>query len=127
MWKQEIVLEDQANRPSLGGHPDPFRRIFEDDAIQADAPAAQREETGKRTQQRRFPCPVGAQHRDQFSGRNRQLHVELKGTQAGLDSCVECHEPPNQRSRKPMSTASETASKTRLRTMAASGLLSNAR
>src|SRR2546429_5157031 len=127
MRKQEIVLEHEANRTLLGWHPDPLRRILQHGAIQGDASAAQRKKTGQGSQQRGLPCPVWAQHRDQLSSRQAELHVELKIVHAGQDPRLERHDAPSQRSRSPISTASETASSTRLRTMAASGLLSSAR
>ena len=127
MRKQQVLLEDETDRPSLGRHADPSRWVFQYDPVQHDAPGPQGQETGERSQEGGLARPVRTQHGDQFSGGNPQLHVDLKGSNAGADSRLERHDAPSQRSRSPISTASETPSRTRLRTMAASGLLSNAR
>ena len=125
--KQQVVLEDHRDGPSLGRNEDPRRRFVQHGPVEDDAPSVERQESRQAAEQRRLPRAIGPEHRDHFARFNRQVDIELEGVDAEAHPSLEAHDDPSQRSRSPISTASETANSTRLNTIAASGLLSSAR
>ena len=117
--KQQVILEDHADRSPLGRHPDAGRRLFQHVTVQRDPPAGERQKPGQRSHQRGFARAIGAQDGDDIPRRDTQLDIQVEGTHRRLDLGVECHGVPSQRSRSAIRTARETESSSRLSTMAA--------
>ncbi len=75
---------------------------------------------------------VGPEQRDNLARLRDELDVEVEAAERADDVGVERHAvwrvpPPRNRSRRPTSTPSEMATRSRLRMMASSGLVSFAR
>src|SRR5438270_705583 len=127
VWKQQVVLEDHRDRSPLRRHENTGRRFVQHDTIEGHAPGIEGQEAGQPSEQRRLAGAVGTEHGKEFSRLDRQIDIELEAADANAHPRLEAHDDPSQRSRRPISTASETASSTRLNTIAASGLVSSAR
>jgi hypothetical protein len=101
--------------------------------------AGQRDEAGEGTQGSGLAGAVRAEERDHVTGCRRERHVEPEGAALDDEPGIEPlshqgggvqgvgHEAVIQRSRRPARTAIDTASRTRLRAMAASGSFWRAR
>ena len=118
MRKEQIVLEHQAD-------PAPFHRY----AVQVHAVQAyltgRRDQTGEYPQDRRLPRTVRTEQRDHLAAGHLELRVQPEAVALQADAGHEAH--PSHRSRNVTRIATETASSTRLSTIAASGSDSRAR
>ncbi len=140
MGKEQVVLEDDADRTRLR------RRTVQLGPVEPEMTVGERDETGEGAQRGRLAGAVGAEEGDHVTGRSRQRHIEAEGTaldhQTGgksvggpagrADGVLRGltgvgHAALIQRSRSPASTAIDTASRTRLRAIAASGSFCRAR
>ncbi len=80
-----------------------------------------------------LPGAVRSEDGDHLTGFDSEFDVEVEGAELQADARVEAHPapgagvPPSHRSRRPTSTANDTAISTRLRINASSGFDSNAR
>src|SRR4029079_15492651 len=87
-----------------------------------------RQQAGQRTQQRRLARAVRAEDRQHLPGLDVELDIEIERPDSQADSGGEAHPapddgvPPSQRSRRPTSTANETANRLTLRTNTSSGV-----
>src|SRR5262245_42086461 len=126
MGEEEVVLEHEADRPPVRRDEHACRRVVEHLAPEAHASGAERDQAGERTQERRLAGAVRAEDRDHLAGGDVELGAQLERAETRLDPRAQAH-GSSQRRRSPISTASETARRTRLSTMPASGWLSRAR
>src|ERR1700682_3668291 len=127
--KQQVILEDHRDWSPLGRNENAVRRFLQHDPVEGNAACVERQESCQAAEQRRLARAVGPEHGDHFAGLDLQVDIEFEGADAQAHPRLEAHDDPSQRSRSPISTASETASSTRLNTIAASGfgLVSSAR
>jgi hypothetical protein len=115
--EQQVVLEHHPHRPGGGlGQMEPL-------PVQVDEPVGQRLQPGQGAQGRGLAGPVGTEQRHHLARRDVQRQIQPEGRPLDHEPCPhEIH-----RSLSPASTTMDTASRTRLRTMAASGSVSSAR
>ena len=78
--KESVVLEDQADRASLGGQERVGRGVVEGQFAEADCPAAQRIQPGERPQQCRLAGSVRSENTQDLAGRNAQIDREVEVT-----------------------------------------------
>ena len=120
--EQEMVLEDDAHRPPLGGQVHACRRVVEDHAVELDAAAGERPQPRQGPEKGRLAGAVGTDHGQRPAGLDGQVDVEGEAVEVDPHLRPQAHRAVSHRSRRAMSTPRETASRTRDRTMAESGL-----
>ncbi|GAA3166115.1 hypothetical protein GCM10020001_109200 [Nonomuraea salmonea] len=119
--EEQVVLEHHADRPALGG------QGVQRPAPQRDVTCGQAGEPGQRPQRRRLAGPVRAEQRHHLTGGGVQRGVEGEGGPGDHQAGIEGHGALTHRSRRLARMTTDTASRTRLSTMAASGSVSSAR
>ena len=123
-----MVLEDDAHRPPLGGQVHARPRVVEDGAVELDAASGERPQPGQGPEERRLAGAVGTDDGQGLAGLDGQGHVEGEAVEVEphlrpqTHGGRQAHRAVSHRSRRPMSTPRETASRTRDRMMAESGL-----
>ena len=136
--EQEPVLEHDTDRSLSRRHETPGRRVVENLAVELDPTAVDRLKAGEGPDQGRLSGAVRPDEHDQLSGHDRELHIEVEPAEPHSDAGVETGSAhgasgagarPRPSTRLPTTdrTTSETASSTRLNTMPAGWLFSNAR
>ena len=133
MWKQQVVLEHDADPAPVRRHPYARRGVLQNVAVEHDAAAGERIEPGQGTQHGRLAGGVRAEKTDDVAARRHELGVDSKSAGAqrdvGLQTHVHLrcpalpgdggHRLRNQWPRRATRTASETTSITRLSDIAA--------
>ena len=117
-----MVLEDDAHRSPFGGQVHARRRVVEDDAVKLDPAPGEGPQPGQGPEEGRLPGAVGADDGQGPARLDGQGHVEGEAVELDPDLRGQAHRAVSHLSRRPMSTARETVSRTRDRTMAESGL-----
>ena len=125
--EEQIVLEDIADRAPLRGNIDTRLCVLEHPPVESDAAFDQRHEPGQNAQESALPRSVRPKHRHHVARLHRQIDAEVESSERGVDAHLEAHSALHQRPRRATSTDSETASRIKLKTTPASGLVSNAR
>ena len=136
--EQESVLEHDTDRSLPRRNETPGRRIVEDLTVELDATAVDRVQAGDGPHQRRLSGAVRSDEHDQLTRLDREVHVEIELTEPQPDAAVETGSAHDAERRRPaaaastrlpttVSTTRDTASSTRLSTMPAGSLFSNAR
>ena len=113
-----MVLEHDADGPALGRDPDTAGGVVEDEVAERDPAPVEGDEPGERPEQRRLARAVRAQHRDGLATGGDEVDGEVERAEAHVDRGRE-GQRISHRSRSETSTTSDTATSTRLRTMAA--------
>ena len=125
MREQHVVLEYKSHPSLLGRNVAVGRRIVKHVAVELDV-ACDAHETGERSEKRGLAGAIGTKDRDGLAIEDRHIDAEREAVALDIDGGVEAQGSPSHRSRRPMRIASDTASRTRLRTIAPSGFDSNA-
>ncbi len=81
MGKQQVVLKDEADRPALGGQPDPPGRVLEHLAVKGYPPLLERYQPGKGAKQGGLSRSVGAENRHHLTSRNLYFGVQDKAAE----------------------------------------------
>src|SRR5215472_17535803 len=126
MGEQQIVLEDDAHRAALGRQPNTAGDVFEDLAVELDPSGVQRLKTCQRPEQRRLAGAVGTEQSHNLPFCDHKPYVETETAEHQLDIGLQA-QTASQRSRSAASTVIETATRTRLSMIAASGRVSSSR
>src|SRR5207247_5307176 len=124
--KQQVVLEDHADRPAFRRHTEAARRIFEDDVVELDTSAVQRDESRDRTKKRCLTSAVRPEQSHDLPGRGVDRDVKVERAEPNRDSGRQHQNARRYRSRMTTRIASATASRTRLSMIATSGRVSRA-
>ena len=130
--EQEVVLEHDANRPSLGRHEHADRRVIEELAVELDASGVDGQQAGEAAERSRLSRAVRPEEGDRLTAPGADVELEMEPTQRAPHLRLQGHGAggwplPRNRSRSATSTPNETAMSTRLNTIASSGLVSFAR
>ena len=125
MREQDVVLEDQARVPALGGHAQAAACVLKQLAVEGDT-AFHILQAGEGSQESRLAGSVRTQHCDGLACRCGERDIEPEAVAFDAYGRLERH-TPNQRSRRPTRIAIETTRRMRLNVIAASGLVSSAR
>ena len=78
--KQEVVLEDDADRSLLGGHEPLPGGVVERDAVDDHEAVVDGQQPGEAAQQRRLSGTIGTEHRQSLSGRDGELRRAAAGS-----------------------------------------------
>jgi hypothetical protein len=138
VWKEQVVLEQHADRAAFGRGPDVAAGAVDVAAGQRDVPGGQWLQAGEGAQRGGLAGAVGAEQPDDFSGVDAQSEVEVEGVavddQMRVDHRVRVEVRPDvghglviHLSRSAARMVTETVSRIRLRTIAASRSVSSAR
>ena len=126
--EQQVALEDHGDRTPLRGDEDVGRGVVETLPVEVDAAAVDGQQPGQAAERRALARAVRSEHGDDLPGLGVELDVERERAHRPHQAGGERHAcglpPPRNRSRSATSTPKETAMRTRLRTMASSGLVS---
>ena len=135
--EQEPVLEHHTDRSLARRHETPGRRVVEHLAVERDPSFVDHLQARKRPQQRRLPGAVRPDENDELTRFDDEVDIEIEraqpqpdlGVEPGLRHASAGARPRPASTRLPttVSTRSETPSSTRLSTMPAGWLFSNAR
>ena len=127
--EQQVVLEDDGDRPLLGPHERVGGRVVERLAVELDAPVVDRQQSGEAAEQGGLARAVRSEDGDGLPALGGEVDVEVEAAEGADDAGLEGHAagvrvPPRNRSRSVTRTPKETAMSTRLSTIASSGLIS---
>ena len=89
MREEQIVLEDDAHRPLLGGHAPAGAGILQHDPVEHHPPPVEWDQPRQRPQQCRLSGPVGTEEPDHLAREDGELDVELKSAESQLDVSLE--------------------------------------
>ncbi len=115
--EERVILEHVPDRSALGGDPLARRRVVEHLAVDDDAPGVECEQAGDHPQHRRLAGTVGTEEHDRLAGLGVEPDVEGEHAEPDADTGLEAH-AGNHWSRSDTSTATDTASSTRLSAIA---------
>jgi len=130
VWEEQIVLEDHADRPPLGGDERVPIRPVQVAARHRDVAGGQSLQAGERPQRGRLAGTVRTEQRHHLTGRDPQGHVQPEVSPVHREVRVQQvfgHGVLTHRSRSPARITTETTSRIRLSTIAASTSVSSAR
>jgi hypothetical protein len=85
MRKQQVILEDDADRAAFRREMDTAPHVLEDDPIELDASSIQRDESGDGAQERGLPSAVRSEHGDDLPGCGFDRDVEVESPKPDRD------------------------------------------
>ena len=128
--EEQVVLEDHARATRLRRHEDARLRVVVDDVVEPHDAGVDGQQAGEAGQDGRLAGAVGAEQRDHLTRGDVEPDVEPEPAALHLEVGLEAHGPAppvSHRSRRPTSTATDTASSSSDSTTARSGSVSSAR